>query len=136
VKNIELRDAERRPAILVIEDVEETRRGIERLLAASGYQVSTAGDEGEAVEKAVLHPPDLILVSLQLEETQILPFACRVRENSGLSEQVPVVVFCVASLDEGEEMEAGHNAHMVRLDNFDQLRAMLSRLLRKLRRVG
>ena len=33
---------QQRPVILVIEDVEETREGIERLLTASGYQVSTA----------------------------------------------------------------------------------------------
>ena len=58
---------ERRSVILVVEDVEETRYGIERLLTASGYQVSTARDEEEAILKASLHHPDLILISLGLD---------------------------------------------------------------------
>jgi CheY-like chemotaxis protein len=48
---------ERRSVILVVEDVEETRYGIERLLTASGYQVSIARDEEDEVLKtsAVAH---------------------------------------------------------------------------------
>ncbi len=125
-------DQEQRSYILVIEDVEETRYGIERLLTASGYQVSTARDEEEAIQKANLHPPDLILISLGLDAVQALPVARRIRERAGLGEEVPVVIFCVASLNEGDEVAAGYNVYMTRPDNFDQLRAFLSRLLRKL----
>jgi hypothetical protein len=44
------------------------------------------------------------------------------------------VVFCFPSIDEGAEVAAGHNVYMTRPDNFDQLRAILSRLLLKLPR--
>ena len=125
-------DQEQRSYILVIEDVEETRYGIERLLTASGYHVSTARDEEEAIQKANLHHPDLVLISLGLDAVQALPVARRVRERAGLGEEVPVVIFCVASLNEGDEVAAGYNVYMTRPDNFDQLRASLSRLLRKL----
>lgn len=125
-------DPKQRSVILVIEDVEETRHGIERLLTASGYQVSTARDEEEAVLEASLHHPDLILISLGLDVVQVLPVAARIRECAGLGEEVPFVVFCVTSLNEGTEVLAGHNVYMTRPDNFDQLRAFLSRLLRKL----
>jgi CheY-like chemotaxis protein len=118
----------------VIEDVEETRHGIERLLTASGYQVSTARDEEEAIQKARLHHPDLILICLGLDAVQILPVARRIRERAGLGEEVPVVVFGVASLNEGDEVAAGRNLYLTRPDNFDQLRDWLSRLLRKLPR--
>jgi CheY-like chemotaxis protein len=124
---------ERRLAILVVEEVEETRDGIERLLAASGYTVSTARDENEV--KASLHHPDLILISsLGLDAIQVVPTARRIRERAELDEDVPVVVFCVPSLDEGTEVGAGFNVYLTRPDNFDQLRALLSRLLGKLRR--
>ena len=63
-------DQEHRSVILVVEDVEETRYGIERLLTSSGYQVSTARDEEEAVLKASLQRPDLIVVSLGLNANQ------------------------------------------------------------------
>jgi DNA-binding response OmpR family regulator len=125
---------ERRFVILVVEDVEETRTGIKRLLAAKGYQVSTAEDEEEAVVKAGLQRPDLILVSLGLNLTRLVATARRTRERAGLREEVPVVVFCVAGLDEGAEVTVGYNVYLTRPDNFDQLRALLSRLLRKLPR--
>lgn len=125
-------DQERRSVILIVEDVEETRYGIERLLTASGYQASTARDEEEAIQKARLHHPDLILISVGLDAVRVLPVARRIRERAGLEEEVPVVVFCVASLNEGDEVAAGYNVYMARPDNFDQLRALLSRLVRKL----
>ena len=129
-------DQEQRSVILVIVDVEETRHGIERLLTASGYQVNTAGDEQEAVLKASLHHPDLVLISLGLDVVQVLPVATRIRERAGLGEEVPFVAFCFPGLDEGAELAAGYNVYMTRPDNFDQLRALLSRLLRKLPRHG
>lgn len=128
-------DQEQRSFILVVEDVEETRYGIERLLTASGYHVSTARDEEEAIQKANLHHPDLILISLGLDAVQALPVARRIRERAGLGEEVPVVIFSVASLNEGDEVAAGYNVYMTRPDNFDQLRGLLSRLVRKLPRA-
>lgn len=125
---------ERRSVILVVEDVEETRNGIKRLLAANGYQASTAEDEEEAVLKAGLQRPDLILISLGFSPTRVVATARRLRERAGLGEGVPVVVFCPPTLDEGVEVMVGHNVYMTSPDSFDQLRALLSRLLRKLRR--
>jgi DNA-binding response OmpR family regulator len=124
-------DREQRSVILVIEDVEETRDGIERLLTASGYRVSTARDEEEAALKGSLHRPNLILLGMGLDAVQVLPVATRIRDRTGLGEEVPVVVFCVTNLSEGAEVAVGYNVYMVRPDNFDQLRASLSRLLRK-----
>jgi CheY-like chemotaxis protein len=49
--------------ILVVEDVNETRDGIEKLLKADGYRVTLARDEKDAIESAQREPPNLILVS-------------------------------------------------------------------------
>jgi CheY-like chemotaxis protein len=51
-------------AVLVVEDVTETRDGVEKLLKADGYRVTVARDERDAIESARLKHPDLILVSL------------------------------------------------------------------------
>ena len=122
---------ERRSTILVIEDIEETRSGIKRLLTASGYQVSTAGDEEEAVLKARVQPPDLILISPGLSTTRVMATARRMRERAGLGQDVLVVVFCAPGLEEGAEVTVGNNVYLTRPDNFNQLRALVSRLLRK-----
>lgn len=84
-------DIEKRSVILVVEDVEETRDGIERLLTASGYQVRPARDDEEVVLKASLRRPDLILISLGPNAVQILSAAVRIRERTGLSDEIPVV---------------------------------------------
>src|SRR5258707_14975195 len=101
VERLVTTNQERRAVILVVGDVEETRDGIKRLLTASRYRVSTAGDEEEAVLKAGLQPPDLILISLGLSHTRVVATARRMRERAGLGEEVPVVIFCPPSLDEG-----------------------------------
>jgi CheY-like chemotaxis protein len=134
--DIVISDPELRSVILVIEDVEETRYGIERLLTAGGYQVTAARSEEEAFFRARLQPPDLILISLGLDAVHILPVATRIREGIGLDQEVPVVAFCVTSLNEGAEVAVGRNIYMTRPDNFDQLRALIGRLLRKLPRHG
>jgi two-component system KDP operon response regulator KdpE len=129
-------DLKQAPVILVVEDVEEVRDAIERLLHESGYWVSTARDEEEAILKARLRSPNLILLNLGLDGVQTSEIGKRIRENSGLDECVPVVVFCVATLAEGAETEVGANVYTTRPDNFDQLRMLLSRLVRRQPRVG
>src|SRR5438552_17382969 len=46
--------------ILVVEDVEETRDGIEKLLERDGHRVDSAREEEDAVVTAARKPPDLI----------------------------------------------------------------------------
>ena len=124
--------SQERPAnILVIEDVEETRYGIKRLLTARGYQVGTAKGEEEAVVTARIRSPDLILISLGLDALQALSFAGRIRDRTGMGEDVPVVVFSVTSIEEGAEVRAGCNVYLTRPSNFDQIRALVARLLQE-----
>jgi CheY-like chemotaxis protein len=115
--------------ILVVEDVTETRDGIEKLLKADGYYVTLARDEGDAIESAQRKTPDLILVSLGGLPREVLTAARRIRELSDIGEGVPVVVFCNQEISEGDEIAIGQNVHVTRPDNFNQLRGMLTRLL-------
>jgi len=115
--------------ILVADDVEETRDGIERLLKADGYRVSAARSEQDAVERAERQAPDLILVSLSGSSDDAIASAVRIRRLAGLGDEVPVVIFCVQTVDEGAEVALGTNVYITRPDNFDQLRGLLGRLL-------
>jgi two-component system, OmpR family, response regulator MprA len=115
--------------ILVVEDVNETRDGIEKLLKTDGYRVAVARDETDAIDSAKRQRPDLILVSLAGLPHEVIVSACRVRERSAVGEDVPVVVFYVEDIAEGDEVAIGRNVHLTRPDNFNQLRSLLSRLL-------
>jgi two-component system, OmpR family, response regulator MprA len=119
-------------AVLIVEDVAETRDGIEKLLKADGYRVTVARDERDAIESAQRSRPDLILLSLAGLPRQVIVTARRIRERAKVGEQVPVVVFCVEEIGEGDEVAIGRNVYVTRPDNFNQLRSLLARLLQKI----
>lgn len=122
--------------ILVVEDVHETRDGIERLLTVDGYRVSLARNEQEGIESALRQRPDLILVSLAGLALEVILSARRIRESAAIGEDVPIVVFCVEEIAEGDEVAIGKNVHVARPDNFNQLRSLLARLLHKISRAA
>lgn len=115
--------------VLVVEDVAETRDGIEKLLEADGYHVTVARDEKDSIESAQRNCPDLMLVSLAGSPGEVIATARRIRESAEIGENVPVVVFCVGEIGEGDEIAIGQNVHVTHPDNFNQLRGLLTRLL-------
>jgi CheY-like chemotaxis protein len=122
--------------ILVVEDVHETRDGIEKLLMVDGYRVAVARDEQDGIENAQRRRPDLILVSLAGSPGEVIVSARRIREGAAIGEHVPVVIFCVEEIGEGDEVASGKNVHIARPDNFNQLRSLLARLLREIPRAA
>jgi hypothetical protein len=58
--------------ILVVNDVEETRDGLEKLLHADGYRVDPARGEEDAVCTAKCHRPALILISLGGQQREVV----------------------------------------------------------------
>lgn len=117
------------PLILVMEDVHETRDGIEKLLTADGYRVAPARDELDTIESVQHTQPDLILVSLTGLTGEVLAMVHRLREGMAVRDQIPVVVFCVEDIAEGQEVAFGGNIYLTRPDNFNQLRSLVARLL-------
>ena len=120
------------PIILVVEDVHETRDGIEKLLKVDGYRVVLARDEIDGIESARRQRPDLILVSLEGLPSEVLMSGRRIRESAAPGDDVPIVIFCFDEIPEGAEVAIGENVHIAHPDNFNQLRDLLSRLLRPL----
>ena len=82
------RDNQTEPLILVVEDVHETRYGMEKLLTADGYRVSLARDEADAIENAEQKCPDLILVSLPSSPSDVILAATRIRKVADEGERL------------------------------------------------
>jgi CheY-like chemotaxis protein len=125
-------DKQTKHLILVVEDVHETRYGMEKLLTADGYRVCLARDEEDAIEVVQQRHPDLILVSLPGSPNEVILAVTRIRASANAGEQVPVVIFCVEGIAEGYEIAIGQNIHLTLPDNFNQLRGLLSRVLTEL----
>jgi CheY-like chemotaxis protein len=122
--------SQRRHVILVLNDIEETRYLIEKMLKRNGCRVELARDEKDAISRVRSQSPDVILMSLGLELDQLLATADRIRQECAFSQDVAVIIFCVPTIPEGAEIEVKKNVYVTRPDNFNQLRDLLHRLLR------
>jgi DNA-binding response OmpR family regulator len=117
--------------ILVVEDIEETRDGIEILLKTEGYRVEPARTLEDAIQSAKSQLPDLLLVCLAGSTDEIIQSANQIRQGAELEEHVPIIIFCDEEIPEGEEVAIKGNIYLTRPDNFNQLRALIRRLLNK-----
>src|SRR5690242_16419246 len=126
---VDFRNTKQPCLILVVEDVYETRAGIDTLLKANGYRVALASAGREAINITAPERPDLILVSGSGLPNNVLVKVGRMRKEAALGDEVPVVVFCAQDIPEGEEVAIGGNVYLTNPDNFNQLRSLIARLL-------
>jgi CheY-like chemotaxis protein len=115
--------------ILVVEDVQETRDAIEGLLTNDGYSVDPARNEDDAVERSRWNRPDLILISLGGSAEELIATAHSMRARGELSPKIPIVIFTMSPLPEGCKKEIGEEIYATQPENFNQVRALLTRLL-------
>ena len=121
-----------RPVVLVVEDFEDNRFMMRRLLEMSGYQVVEAVNGNQAVERAASDEPDIILMDLSLPQLDGLAATRRIRAQEN-SRRVPIVaVSAHDSADfHAEALAAGCNEYVTKPIDFDQLVQLLDRLTTK-----
>lgn len=121
-----------RPTVLVVEDFEDNRFMMRRLLEMSGYHVIEAVNGKQAVEMAQSEHPDIILMDLSLPMLDGLSATRRIREQNGLGRVPIVAVSAHDSADfHAEALAAGCNEYVTKPIDFDQLVQLLDRLLKK-----
>jgi len=118
--------------VLVVEDFEDNRFMMRRLLEMSGYRVVEAVNGQEAVETAQRERPDLILMDLSLPLLDGLAATRRIRQQDGLS-KVPIVAVSAHDTADfhADALAAGCNEYVTKPIDFDQLEGLLSRLIGK-----
>jgi len=120
------------PLVLVVEDFEDNRFMMRRLLEMSGYRVVEAVNGNQAVEAAAREQPDIILMDLSLPLLDGLAATRRIREQQN-ARRVPIVaVSAHDSADfHAEALAAGCNEYVTKPIDFDQLVQLLERLTAK-----
>ncbi|MBA3442784.1 MAG: response regulator [Pyrinomonadaceae bacterium] len=118
--------------IMVVEDFEDNRFMMRRLLEMSGYRVVEAEDGQEAVELATRELPNLILMDLSLPVLDGLAATRRIREHAELR-MVPIVAVSAHDTADfhADALAAGCNEYVTKPIDFDQLDDLLDRLLAK-----
>jgi CheY-like chemotaxis protein len=120
------------PTILVVEDFEDNRFMMRRLLEMSGYRVLEAINGEDAVELAWRERPSLILMDLSLPLLDGLAATRRIRQLKELRD-IPIVAVSAHDTADfhAEALAAGCNDYVTKPIDFDQLEALLNRLLPK-----
>jgi len=122
----------RKKLFLVVEDFEDSRFMMRKLLEMAGYQVVEATDGEQAVEVAVEERPALILMDLSLPRLDGLAATRKIRKQKGLG-KVPIVAVSAHDSPESrqEALDAGCNEYVAKPIDFDQLNTLLERFVTK-----
>jgi len=110
--------------ILVVEDEERIRGLWKMILEDSGYQVTTAEDGPEAVEKFEREKPDLVLLDVILPKMNGIDVCRKLKSQMGNAGQVPVVMCRVLEDEDHRKMakEAGCDGYFVKCNPADLIR--------------
>jgi len=76
--------------ILVVDDEEEILEDIEKALTAQGYDVTTVTTASDAMSKARVLKPDLLLMDIVLPDIEG-PEAIRIMSEDPLTNNIPVI---------------------------------------------
>lgn len=113
---------------LVVEDFEDSRFMMRRLLEMAGYRVLEASDGEQAVRMAFESRPALILMDLSLPKLDGLAATREIRKKKVLK-KVPIVAVSAHDSPQtrAEALAAGCNEYVTKPIDFDNLNAVLRR---------
>jgi CheY-like chemotaxis protein len=111
--------------ILVVDDFEDSRFSLSRLLEIEGYEVVEAADGAQAIEKALSESPDLILMDMSLP---IVDGMSATRQIKAQLSRVPIIAL---SAHDGADYqsrakEAGCDDYVTKPVDFDGLLSLIS----------
>lgn len=102
-------------AILVVEDQEENRYLLRRLLTRAGYDMIEAVSGEDGIASAEAHRPDLILMDIQLPGVDGYEATRRIKANPAL-QSIPIIAVTSYALsgDEAKALAAGCDAYVAK----------------------
>ena len=123
-------DAGAARTVLVVEDYDDTRLMLRRMLEMDGYTVVEAGDGQQAVELAPRVRPALILMDLNLPVLNGFEATRRIHQSDG-TRGIPIVAVSAQCVGEFRQraLEAGCLDCVQKPINFATLRSVVGRYL-------
>jgi CheY-like chemotaxis protein len=115
--------------VLLVEDTEDNRMMMRRLLELSGYQVSEAVNGLEAVKLAERETPNIILMDLSLPIVDGLAATRQIRQLPNLA-TVPIIAVSAHDTADfhAEALAAGCDAYITKPVDYTELEDLISDL--------
>lgn len=117
---------------LVVEDFEDSRFMMRRLLEMAGHKVLEATDGEQAIKLALKEHPSLILMDLSLPKLDGLAATRKIREHREFR-HIPIVAVSAHDGPESraEALAAGCNEYVTKPIDFDDLTGVIRKFLSK-----
>jgi len=115
--------------VLVVDDEPQILRAMRINLQARGYEVATAADGRGALDAAVAHPPDVVILDLGLPDIDGVDVIAGLRGWT----TVPILVLSgrSGSSDKVEALDVGADDYVTKPFGMDELLARLRAMLRR-----
>lgn len=99
--------------VLVVEDNEQNRYLMQFMLEKSGFNVLTAASGSEALVMALHEKPDLVLMDIQLPDTDGLAVTRQIRKSE-IDGKIPIVAVTSFAMtgDREKALKAGCNGYI------------------------
>ncbi|WP_255954437.1 response regulator transcription factor [Streptomyces odontomachi] len=116
--------------ILIVDDEPAVREALQRSLAFEGYGTEVAVDGADALDKAAVYRPDLLVLDIQMPRMDGLTAARRLRASGST---VPVLMLTARDTvgDRVTGLDAGADDYLVKPFELDELFARIRALLRR-----
>ena len=116
--------------VLLVDDFEDSRFSLSKLLEIEGYEVIEASDGAQAVELALNGKPDLILMDLSLPVIDGLSATKQIRQSEEMK-SVPIIALTAHDLIDFQDkaIDAGCTDYATKPVDFNALMLLMSKYL-------
>ena len=130
--NVKMKKQTKTLTVLLVEDTEDNRFMMRRLLEMTGYRVIEAMNGEEAVKLAQAESPQLILMDLSLPVIDGLAATRLIRKLPDFSRTPIIAVSAHDTSDfQSEAIAAGCNSYVTKPIDFNELEQLIGQLLQK-----
>ena len=127
-----MKKQDKQPKVLLVEDTEDNRFMMRRLLEMAGYQVVEATNGEEAVKVARAESPRLILMDLSLPVIDGLAATRLIRQLPKFRSTPIIAVSAHDTSDfQSDALEAGCNRYITKPIDFNELEQLIAQMLKQ-----
>ena len=116
----------RQARVLIVEDNDDARVTLQRILQADGHLVSAARDARTGLEAAIAGSPNIAVVDIGLPGMDGYQFARELRERLGSGVRLIALTGYGTQADRQRSAEAGFDAHLTKPVDLDRLLALIA----------
>jgi two-component system cell cycle response regulator DivK len=116
--------------ILYVEDNQDNRLLIRRVLTSEGYDVAEANSGQDALQKIHTVHPDLILMDINMPDTDGYTLTAQIRQTPGFG-NVPIIAVTANVMrgDREKSLEAGCDGYIQKPIDIDVLGQQIERFI-------